>query len=140
MTELFNKSQLNVAVLFVAANRYERAAATIKQLFAMKPATWNVRVYFVTTGHSDEEAKSIAALGLDVKVISGEKSWTWSRSMSEAEKGIDQPCDATLWLQDDVVVFQDTYKRIEEFRKQYPSAILAAQFCDPETGNITCGG
>ena len=140
MTELFNKSQLNVAVLLVATSSQERTAVTIKQLFTMKPATWNVRLYVVTARYSDEARKAVAALGLDVKIVSAESSWTWSHSMAEAERAIDQPCDATMWLQDDVVIFQDTYKRIEEFRKQYPSAIVVGQFCDPESGNITRGG
>ena len=134
------KRQLNVAVLAYSSNQRERSVTVLKQLFAMKPATWNVRVYFVDDGSTDGTQEAVDSLGMNVKIVSGNGAWHWSRSMQEAQKSIDQPFDAILWVSNDVVVFQDAYTRIDEFRSQYPSSILVAQFCHPESGSFTYGG
>lgn len=133
-------SRLSVAVLITSANRREQTIASIKQLSAMKPANWDVHFYYVDRGSSDGTSDAISSLGLTIKVINADATWTLARSMHEAERAINQEHDYRLWLNDNVVVFQDTYMRMEEFRSQYPNAILVAQLADPVTGKLARGG
>lgn len=106
----------------------------------MKPANWDVRIYFVDRGSTDGTSEAIGSLGLNVKISFADSSCSVARAMHQAEQSIDHEYDVCLWLNDHVVVFQDTYKRLEEFRLQYPSSILIPQLGNPETGELTSGG
>ena len=133
-------TKISVAVLIVSGNQRDKSVSAVKQIWAMKPASWNTRIYFVDLGSTDGTAEAIESLGLDLKLVQGSASWRGGRALHEAQISIDQAFDYLLLVHDDITVFQDTYMRLDEFRKQYPTSILVGQLSDPATGELNFGG
>jgi GT2 family glycosyltransferase len=105
-----------------------------------KPEHWDLRVYLADDGSSDGTADAVLGLPVSLKVVKGPGDWYWAQSMHQAELAIDEPYDAILWLNDDVLLEQGALLRFAEWNTQYPSSILIGQFYDPETGALTYGG
>ncbi len=131
---------LRVAVLIAAHNRRDSTVRALELLLRSAPAHWQLRIYLTDDGSVDGTAQAAQSLAADVTVVSGPGDWFWSRSMREAERAVDRPCDAYLWMNDDVRLYPDTLARLDALHQTRPDCILVGQFEDPETGAWTYGG
>ena len=132
--------QFRVAVLVACHNRRAKTTEAIQSLLAAKPESWDLRFYLADDGSTDGTSEAVEALPVSVKIVRGEGDWYWAHSMYQAELIIDEPHDAILWLNDDIVLNPAGLEKFEQVNALHPSTVLVGQFCDPDTQELTYGG
>jgi len=133
-------SQLRVAVLIACHNRKNRTIQSLESLYAAKPSNWDLKIYLVDDGSTDGTSEAIEQFDPAIQITKGNGSWYWAHSMHQAEMAINEPCDAILWLNDDVKLDIDSLGRIHDQFVANSESILVGQFRSSAIDSLTYGG
>ena len=134
-----NTKELISVVMFSTGSR-ESTLTNLKQLFSLKPENWQLDVQLVLESANDATLKLINSLGLAVSIVEAKGKTTDRRVMTKVMRNLGQGSDAVLWLGANTALKSDAYIQVNNFRKQYPSAVLIGQFQDDATSQISAGG
>ena len=121
-------------------NRKDKTIKCLESLFAAKPANWDLRIYLVDDGSSDGTSEAVRKFDPGIKIIKGDGNWFWAHSMYQAEMAIDQPHDAILWINDDVILNTESLSTMASYLATHPFAILIGQFKASLNNKLTYGG
>lgn len=101
-----------IAVLITCFNRKENTVKCIQQLLFLKD---DVDVYLVDDKSTDGTAEEIKLLFPQVNLITGNGDLFWNRGMHLAWKhALKEDYDYYLWLNDDVVLYQNCFDELFE--------------------------
>ena len=142
MTDSFNsvtRKELVSVVMFSSGTR-EITLSNLKQLFSMKPEPWQLDVQLVIDSANEATLKLIDSLGLQIKILDARGKKIGTRIISKAVRNLPENSDAVLWLGANTSFKSDAYNQINNFHKQYPSAVLVGQFQDDASSQISAGG
>lgn len=131
---------LKVAVLIACHNRRQITIRCLEKLYDACPNDWILEIYLVDDGSTDGTAEAVKNFDMGINLLVGDGSWYWAYSMHYAEASIDKPCDAILWVNDDIELYPDSLKRVSELHKKHLNSILVGQFCETNSNKITYGG
>lgn len=161
---LQSSTMIKISILMTCHNRRETTLRCLESLYAQKlPDDVLFKVFLVDDGCTDGTGSVVKATYPDVQVIQGDGSLFWCNGMRLAwEYAAKEDPDFYLWLNDDVVLFEDavhkllvTYTEVCGQRSDVSSsgrssdlcpltpvdpAIIVGSTCDPETGEHTYGG
>jgi len=106
----------NIAVLITCHNRKEKTVACLAALYQCTvPVNYSLDIFLVDDGSTDGTAAAIKREFPDVQIIQGDGNLYWNRGMhlawSEAIKN-KKDFDYYLWLNDDVVLYDDAVSHI----------------------------
>ncbi|NBO71216.1 MAG: glycosyltransferase family 2 protein [Bacteroidetes bacterium] len=132
--------QITIAVIMAIHNRKAKTLTCLQSLIACKPENVQLNIYICDDGSSDGSETAILSFEQSIKIIRGTGNWYWARSMYEARKFIMENFDELLWLNDDVILFENALELALQFRIQNPNSILIGQFVDPIRNEISYGG
>ena len=139
-------SDASVIAILAAHNRCESTIRALTRLTeCAASAHVAVRAVVVDDGSTDSTGACLRAIeGLDVRVVDGEGTWYWARSMARAEGdalGGSQGRDTwLLWLNDDVNLDPDALGRLVRTSQAHSGRIIIGSTRDPDTGAVTYGG
>jgi len=133
-------SQLRVAVLMACHNRKCKTIQCLESLYAAKPSNWDLKIYLVDDGSTDETSEAVQRFDPAIQIIKGNGSWYWAHSMYQAEMSINAPFDAIMWLNDDIKLNLDSLDRINNQLKSNLGSIFICQFHSSTTNDLTYGG
>lgn len=106
----------------------------------MKPEHWQLDVHLVIDTANEATLKLIDSLGLQISITEANGKISNSRQLAKMVRNLPANGDAVLWLGADTVFNSDSYIQVNNFHKQYPSAVLVGQFQDAATSQISAGG
>ena len=129
-----------IAVIMAIHNRKNLTIACLDSLIRCKPTNVLLDIHICDDGSTDGSASAISMLNRNIKIITGPGNWYWARSMYEARKSVITDFDELLWLNDDVLLFENSLKLALDFRAQNPDSILVGQLIDPFRKEISYGG
>ncbi len=138
------KSNFKIAALLTCHNRRDKTLSCLHALFqASLPPDYKLDVYLVDDGSTDGTGKAINEGFPDVKLIQGDGNLYWNRGMhlawDTATRAYDY--DYYLWLNDDVILFQDSLIELLDVAKTHSGAIVCGITCSAGDGQeITYGG
>jgi GT2 family glycosyltransferase len=138
---------LKIAILITSHNRKNLTLKCLSHLFAQKglDSEYEVQVFLVDDGSTDDTGKDIKKQFPMVNVIIGTGDLYWNRGMHLAWKEAivtGQNFDYYLWLNDDVVLFDTAVSHLIACAKLvYSSAIICGVFESEKNSNsISYGG
>lgn len=137
-----NKMQ-HIAVLLTCFNRKEQTITCLKHLFLNKlPLHINLDVFLVDDGSTDGTSEVVKKQFPTVTIIKGTGELYWNRGMNLAWKtAVKQNMfDYFIWLNDDVVLFEDAIVTILEASKEKKDAIISGVMQSELGEVITYGG
>jgi len=129
-----------ISVVMFSAGSREITLANLKQLFSMKPEHWQLDVHLVIDTANEATLKLIDSLGLQISITEANGKNSNGRQLAKIVRNLPANGDAVLWLGADTVFNSDAYIQVNNFHKQYPSAVLVGQFQDAATSQISAGG
>lgn len=135
-----NLEEITIAVIMAIHNRKEKTISCLESLVACKPAYVKLNIYICDDGSTDGSETAISRFDQSIKIIRGNGNWYWARSMFEARKSVMEDFDELLWLNDDVILFENALELALQFRMHNPNSILVGQFVDPIRNEISYGG
>ena len=142
MTDLahsVNNKELVSVIMFSTGFR-ESTLANLKQLFSMKPEHWQLDVQLIIETANDATLKLIDSLGLNISINEAKGKITSSRLLAKVVQNLSAESSAVMWLAADTNFKSDAYIQVNNFHRQYPSAVLVGQFQDEATSQISAGG
>lgn len=128
---------------------HNRRELTVRSLCRAQGAATaaGIEISFVVydDGSTDGTSAAIGQLAVEATVIRGDGSAFWARSMALAETralgGHGQTsADYLLWLNDDVVLDSDGFKRLIDCIRTNPNSVIVGAVRDPENGETTYSG
>lgn len=129
-----------VSVVMTSSGSREITLSNLKQLFSMKPEHWQLDVHLIIEGANEVTLSMIDSLDLQLAVVPVSGAFATARAKAKIAAKLSKDSDAVLWLGANTAFKSDTYNQIENFHRQYPSAILVGQFQDEISGQICAGG
>jgi len=118
----------------------ESTLANLKQMFSMKPEHWQLDVQLIIETANDATLKLIDSLGLNISITEAKGNITSSRLLKKVVQNLSAESSAVMWLAADTNFKSDAYIQVNNFHRQYPSAVLVGQFQDEATSQISAGG
>jgi len=131
-------------VIIACHNRIDKTLAAIDH--AQKAfAKAGIPCHFVIFDDGSEDGTGTEAgakLGKNGTILTGDGKFFWAKSMAEAEKFVFRKLRGytdLIWLNDDVLLDEDSISRASRYRFENPSAILVGSMRD-SMGFLTYGG
>lgn len=131
---------MTIAVIMAIHNRREKTIACLESLMASKPKNVTLDIYICDDGSTDGSDAAILEFEENIKIVRGPGNWYWARSMFEARKRVINDFDELLWLNDDVILFENAIQLALEYRLQNPNSILIGQCLGEDRHEISYGG
>jgi GT2 family glycosyltransferase len=128
---------------------HNRREKTIASLESLKMAASRGKVEFDITvyddGSSDGTASSLKESFSNVTVINGTGSEFWAKSMFLAERSVLERAEVLnsgyiVWLNDDVLLDEDSLKRLFKILGDFPDAIIIGAMRDFENSAVSYSG
>ena len=118
----------NIAVLITCHNRLEKTKACLKSIyFQKKIEQYDVRVFLVDDGSTDGTSKYIKENFPEIILIHGDGNLYWGGgtylAWEEALK-YKKNFDYFLWVNDDVIFFNDAFQTLLETKKMMTILLL----------------
>jgi len=138
--------KIKVAVLVASHNRVALTTRCLASLKCFKSANVDLQVFLVDAGSSDGTADIATKSTLPVRVLRGESSWFWSRSMFEGQEIIlndfKNNFDYILWINDDVELYEKNpfFSDLEVVLRKSADTILVGQLENGNSGTLSYGG
>lgn len=133
-----------IAVLLTVHNRKAKTLSCLNSLFnAERPKGVQIEVYLTNDGCTDGTPEVVKEQFPQVKIIEGDGSLFWNRGMYKAWKVASETKDYDyyLWLNDDVVLFDNAFTMLMDCINQKGSnAIYVGSTCSAVDNNITTYG
>jgi GT2 family glycosyltransferase len=143
------KTILVVRVIMACHNRrlLTERAITTASLAAIQAG---VRISFTIyeDGSNDGTLAALEKMRHDISIIEGDGSAYWARGMAESEAhvlgsisaGTPSSSEVILWLNDDVSLDSDSFRRLLFEAEKAPKSIIVGSMRDPVSGALTYGG
>lgn len=132
-----------IAILMTCHNRQPTTLACLERLFTSWPSDneATAQVFLVDDGSTDGTGDRVREQFSNVTVIKGNGSLYWARGMALAWRTAAEAgdWDAYLWLNDDVMLDNDSIPRLLAEVHQYPDEILLGALQDEITGDRVYG-
>ncbi|NEU10253.1 glycosyltransferase family 2 protein [Flavihumibacter sp. R14] len=128
----------NIAVLLTCFNRRESSLKCIKQLLHFNQ---DVDIFLVDDNSSDGTSKAISDQYPQVNLIKGTGNLFWTRGMYLAWENATKDYNYYLWLNDDVVLYENCFKELFECVKlTNDMALISGVIETAEKNRILYGG
>lgn len=137
---------IRLVVLMACHNRREttlRCLSSLSRAIDIAPAIESTRVVLVDDGSSDSTGSAARGEWPGLRLIEGSGSLYWAGAMALAEAtALSEVGDAThlMWLNDDVVLDQDSMSRLSGAAAKDGNAIICCALRDPQSQEITYSG
>jgi len=134
-------SRVRIAVIMACHNRIEVTRRCLQAL-EITASTQNLEIslFAVDDGSSDGTSDELLKYSFTKILIEGTGNWYWARSMSIAQSMVPDDYDAILWLNDDVILFEESFEILNRAILENDKRILIGQLASPDGGSITYGG
>ncbi|MBE7191081.1 MAG: glycosyltransferase family 2 protein [Gordonia polyisoprenivorans] len=122
-------------------NRIDKTVACVQSLLSSQLGGVKLTIFVTDAGH-DGTSSAIAKIAPNAKTQSVPGDTYWAAGMRSAWE-MAQACDydVLMWLNDDVVLFEDWLERITEHTRTISTdSVLAGGCVDPGTGQPSYGG
>lgn len=96
-------------------------------------------------GSTDGTSQTLSALDLPLRILSGDGSAFWARSMALAEEAVLADANGLtdefiVWLNDDVALDQSAFSALSSTLQAHPGSVVVGAMRDPESGKTTYSG
>lgn len=138
-------SAMQIAVLVTVHNRADVTVAGLTQLAMLSrrlQGEFNFHVFLVDDGSTDDTARRVREIDLDLTLIRGSGSLYWNRGMAlayESCRASGAKFDAYMLYNDDVLLDDNFVDFMLQFSKD-SSNILVGAFREPGTADISYSG
>jgi len=135
-----NFKMSRIAVLLTCFNRKETTIKCLSSLFVLRD---DIDIYLVDDGSTDGTYDAILNLFPQVTIIKGDGNLFWSRGMNVAWKEASSYYNYSffLWLNDDVVLYENAFDEILECSKELSNkAIVTGVIENHEKSKVLYGG
>ena len=133
----------NLAILITCHNRLEKTKECLKSIyFQKKIEQYDIKVFLVDDGSTDGTSEYIKENFPEIILIQGDGNLYWGGGMYLAwEEALNykKNFDYFLWVNDDVIFFNDAFQTLLETKKN-DDDIIVGGFCDRLTRKRTYGG
>jgi GT2 family glycosyltransferase len=135
--------------LFVVLTCHNRRDLTVRAIAAASVAAAaadaEIRYFVYDDGSSDDTRVALAGLSADITIKTGDGTAYWAKGMAEAEKLVlgsesTDDSDFIVWLNDDVVVDPDSFRRLLHEQSFTPNGVIVGAMRDPLTSETTYSG
>jgi GT2 family glycosyltransferase len=133
---------VSVGIIVACHNRISLTSRWLDSLGENLPPNWIIKLIAVDDGSRDGTYELLTTSPLVSKVVRGDGSWYWAKSMANAEKTLlaDFSIDYILWANDDTVYFPDSLIYVEAMREAHSETVLVGQFIDSKSKLVSYGG
>lgn len=139
---------MTVHIIMACHNRRESTLSCIQSaLDSATEASLEVSVTLYDDGSYDSTADAVSARFPGTRILAGTGAEYWAKSMAIAEsavltsiQGCDNEDSYIVWLNDDVVLDPDAFRRLRELALEYPDHILVGAMRDPDSLEVTYSG
>lgn len=138
-------NQRSIAILITCHNRKEKTLTCLEKLKNQDGIPdINITVYLVDDGSTDGTSAAVRARYPDVIILKGDGNLFWTKGMYKAmEAAIEKEFDFYLWLNDDVVLYENALESLlnafNEMTSLHDLGIVIGSVCDPVSKNWTYG-
>ncbi len=139
--------QVTLSVLLTCYNRQKKTLHCLESLARQEGIDGvAVTVFLVDDGCTDATAERVKMRFPEVKVLQGSGNLYWSGGMRLAfGEALGKGFDYYMWLNDDVMLFDDAIKRLFETmvlldRSSAGDGVVVGSMCDVDSGKLTYGG
>ena len=137
---LATNESIRVAILMACHNRATTTSNFFRSFKSADKHNFNFEFYVTDDGSTDETSEILLAQELPMKIILKDGTLFWAKSMAVAEQSIERVPDGILWVNDDIVLKPEAFKKLYSMVKQFPSAVLVGQILNPDSNRIIYGG
>jgi GT2 family glycosyltransferase len=134
---------IEVAVLMTCHNRREKTIKCLESLYQCRlPESYAFEVYLVDDGSTDGTGEAVAQRFPQVKIIQGDGELYWNKGMHLAWKTAmqDKEYHYFLWLNDDVVLFEEALAELLQVSSIQQDAIVCGTMQSRKKKKTTYGG
>ena len=138
-----HRAPSKVTAILTSHNRRAKTVACLRSYFAQRvPDRVVLDAVLVDDGSCDGTTDAVRALGSATTIVPGTGDLYWSHGMALAEEhALSRGCDYLLWLNDDVVLDEDSVNRLLELAEaRGNTSIVVGAVRDPGSGEITYSG
>ncbi len=123
---------IKAAVLMTCHNRREKTLCCLESLFACRNEEVFFDVYLVDDGSNDGTSAAVREKYKSVTLIEGDGSLFWNGGMSLAWRKASEAGDYNhyIWLNDDVVLFENALSELLRGVETYPDSIICGATID----------
>jgi GT2 family glycosyltransferase len=133
----------SIAVLLTSFNRQEKTLACLSSLLQLDmPMEYNLEIFLVVDGSTDETSNLVEHKFPGVNVIQGTGSLYWNRGMHLAWQTAAKTKEFYfyLWLNDDVKLKKNSLEILLSDFNQKPNSIICGVMASEYTAKTTYGG
>ena len=131
-----------IAVLITCHNRRNKTLSCLKSLYNISlPQDYEINVFLVDDGSTDGTSEAVKSEFPIVNLIQGTGDLYWNRGMHLAWKTAveNYKYDFYLWLNDDVILFNNSLETLLQTSDEYKDAIIAGSMCAKDIKTLTYG-
>lgn len=132
-----------IAVLLTCYNRREKTVKCLRHLYSNNLSdNYELEVFLVDDGSMDGTGDAVKKEFQEVFLIQGTGNLFWNRGMHLAWKTASKMSkyDYYLWLNDDVILFQDAIKDLLEIEESNKGSIVCGIMRSEKKEEVTYGG
>jgi len=137
-------SELQIVVIIACHNRKALTSKCVQALINQEngsDVSFGLDLILVDDGSTDGTADLVKQLLPRAKIICGDGSFFWAKSMAVAEKAaLKMSFSHLIWLNDDNILDSDAFARLIRISRENPLAIIVGATRDPVSGALTYGG
>lgn len=135
--------------LLVIMACHNRRDTTVECILSAVTAAQRVQAVISFTifddGSSDGTAEAVSSLPIALRLLKGDGSAFWAKSMAEAETAVlgdtqVNDDDFLVWLNDDVRIDEEAFATLFATIATSPGAVVVGAMRDPQTGEPTYSG
>ena len=121
-------------------NRAQTTNIFFESLKASKTDRFNFQFYVTDDGSTDDTYNILKSQPFRTKILKGDGSLFWAKSMAKAEESIDCLPDGILWVNDDLELLPNCFENLYKSIQLHPRAVLVGQVLRRKTNKIIYGG
>jgi GT2 family glycosyltransferase len=132
--------KVTINVLIASHNRSNLTLSSIENAIKFCPSDVNLEIFLLDDGSTDDTVDLVSSSFPEVKILVGDGTWYWAKSMSFIDELSARELRDVLWLNDDVQLLPDTISRLVDYSSANSESIVIGQCYSEVSGLITYGG